>query len=224
MLARSVLWNLRDVGDCLADLQQEPILRGQDVTIDRSSKARLTLQEIVELFRHATFFRPTSPDTRHDRELRVLLRAMYTEQTSSIAALSPSLPEGKQTLQALQTANQVEMKHGEVFIPLHGVSADLNWPPTLLVLVDRLEQFIGTGYELLEKIRADGTDGSRTEPQLLQSLVERLETLRHVLRMQLSQLQLVNYTAFVETQLETLVSETFPSMLQSNTTTTEELR
>lgn len=221
MLARSVLWGIKEVEHCLDTLHEEPILRGREVTTRESDKARTTLRELVELLRGAGLTRPSNPADRRDEALDALLASMYTEETASVEALVPTLSGGRETIATLEASGQVETRHGDVYVPLRGAGAARNWPSVLRWLVQRLGEFVDETRAIAGKLRADGLDDYSTEGSLVQSLLRRLERLRTVLRSQLGQLQVINYSVFVDTQIERFLAEIVPDAFGIDTTVEE---
>lgn len=209
MFARSVVWGMKEIESCLATLQDEPMLRGQPTTTRESDRARTTLRELVELLRGTGLSRPSDPSGRRDDSVVQLLVAMYAEGTARLEAVSPHLPDG--TVQSLRTAGHVETKHDEVYVPLRGVNTARNWPPVLRLLVKQLGEFVRRTREIVQKLHADGTGEESSELLLVRSLLARLEHLRTVLRSQLGQLQVINYSVFVDTQVDRFVADVVPS-------------
>lgn len=221
MLARSVLWGIKEIEHSLDTLHEEPILRGQKITTRESDRARTTLRELVELLHGASLARPSSPADRHDEALDALLAGMYAEGTATIETLEPSLSEGRELITTLEEAGQVETRRGDVYIPLQGADGARNWPTVLQWLVQRLGEFVAETRAIVEKLRADGADGYSLERLLARSLLGRLERLRTVLRSQLGRLQMVNYSVFVDTQIDRFLADTVPDAFGIDTTVGE---
>lgn len=211
MFAQSVLWCARDIETSLVTLHDEPILRGRPITTRESDRARSTTRQLLELLRGTPLHRPSSAADRRDEHLEQVLAAMYATETASVEAVADALPEGRETIETLESAGQLETDHGELYVPLRGTGSAQNWPPLLRVLVDRLGEFVDEVRTVAEKLRADGADGGTLELSLVRSLLRRLELLRTVLRSQLGQLQVVNYTVFVDSQIDRFLADAVPA-------------
>lgn len=221
MLARSVLWGVKEVEHCLDTLHDEPILCGQEITTRESDRARTTLRELVELLHGVDLARPSNPADRRDEALGVLLSGMYTEGTASVESLAPTLSDGRETIATLEGVGHVETRQGDVYVPLQGTDAARNWPPVLQWLIQRLGEFVAETRAIAEKLRADGADGYSPERLLVRSLLERLERLRAVLRSQLGQLQVINYSVFVDSQIDHFLADVVPEAFGIDTTVEE---
>lgn len=222
MYARSVLWSAKEINECIDAMGEEPKLRGCDITVDQSNRARTTLRELVEMIQTSSFHRPSNPVDRRDQPLEMLLTTMYERRSAKTKTITGNLPDGDQTLRSLKGNDQIEMKHGEIFVPLRGVGTAQNWPPVLRLLLHQFATLIEGGRDLVQKLRADGADSDSTEFILVQSLVDRLEEFRKVFRSHLSHLQLINYTVFVESHFQQFLVDVIPESFSIETKTTEE--
>lgn len=220
MFARSILWSVKEIDHCIQTLCDEPMLRGRELTITQSNKARMTIRELVELVGNAPS-QPSNPTRRCDSELTALLDVMYADRDAGRDVVRERLPDGTAVIETLQSAGQIETRHGEVFVPLQGHRAAHNWLPVLRLLVDWVGSLLGAARELVHKLRADGADDTSTELLLVQSLLRRIENLWRVCRLNLGHLQVLNYTVFVDAQLDRFVTEVFPDALTTDTTTVE---
>lgn len=221
MFARSVLWCAREIESCLVALHEQPILQGQPVTTRESDKARSTARQLVELLRGTALHRPSDAAARHDDGLEQVLAAMYATETAHVETVADALPAGSETINTLRAAGQLETAHGELYVPLRGTGSARNWPPLLRVLVERLGEFVDEVRTVAEKLRADGADDGTLELSLVRSLLRRLERLRTVLRSQLGQLQVVNYTVFVDSQIDRFLVDVVPAAFDIDTAVEE---
>ena len=217
MYARSVLWSVKEVKECIDALSEEPKLRGCETTVDQSNKARATLRELVEKIKTGSYHRPSNPADRRDQTLEMLLTAMYEQRSTKTETVTERLPDGDKSLNSLEANDQIERNHGQIFVPLHGVGTARNWPPVLRLLIHQSATLIKGGRDLVQKLRADGTDSASTEFILVQSLVERLEEFRKVFRSHLSHLQLINYTVFIDSHFQQFLVDTIPDTFSIET-------
>lgn len=221
MFARSVLWSLRDIGDCVTHLHAEPMLHNNPVTVNRSNAARSTIRDLVEMLRVARPRRLSSPHDRNDNNLENLLDAMYQQSSGAIEVLENTEKITKETITSLQSENQVRTGDGQVFVPLRGKGAAKNLPVALGIVIEQIERQLKRTQELGAKLRADGAPSNCTEYQLIQSLKRRLKSLHDVLRDRLSQLQIINYSVFVDKKIEQFMSEIIPNAFGTDITLEE---
>jgi hypothetical protein len=223
MYARSVLWSVREIERCIDRLDEESQLQGHPHTVDFSNRARTTLHELVEMIRTGSYYQPSDPTKRRDDPLQSLLVGMYGLESVQTEILQPDLPEGKKTLEALKEGGHIEVRHGEVFVPLRGGGTARNWPALLELLVHRFVPLIEGTQRLIQKLRADGANKRSTELQLVRSLSDRLELFRNIFRSFLSQLQIINNTTFLNSQIHRFLIDVVPDMFSIETQKTEEL-
>lgn len=217
MFARSVVLGLREIESRLAAIQDKPILRGQLITTKQSDEVRTILRELVELLRGSELGQASDPEDRHDDRVIQLLAAMYTEGTTYLEPVKSYLANGTGTIQLLCKTGQIKIEHSEVYVPLHRGEMAKNWPPVLSFLVQQLGEFVQTAEEIIQKLHADGADNDSLGLLLVQSVLTRLKHLRTVLRSQLGQLQIINYSVFIDTQLNQFVADFMPNAFGVNT-------
>lgn len=205
MLARSIVWNLEHVNDCLDALHSQPQLCGRTETIDRSRAARQALFDTIELFKGSSPPEPTDPAKRLDDELQSVLAVMYAEKTTRRDVLRDKLSGA--TLDALRASGQIRIGHEEVFVPLDGVAGNLNWYVVYRFLLERVGRFVTSGRRLLDKLRAERAESTAQVTQLIRSLVERLQTTWQCFRRQLGRLQALCATVSIGAKIDVLLSK-----------------
>lgn len=217
MQARSVLWSLGTIGDCIGQLDEQPVLKGNPITIDQGNRARQTARELVELLRGVSCARPSNPTERTDEALREVLAAMYRTGSADVATVSKAVTS--EQIDRLRSEGYVETVHGELFVQLDDPDTARNWPPLVHLLVEVLGRQVRRTQTLLARLSADGDRG--TEYALLCSLRDRLDCLRTVLRSHLGRLRLVNHTVSIDADLSRVLAETLPGVFGAASTTTE---
>lgn len=210
MYARSLLWSLREIRTCLDCLHSEAVLLGNDAVLKPTNNARRTVHELVELLRSGQLSRPSPRDAREDDALGRLLKTMYETGTGNAETIIERVDGGEKTIGMLRSTGQIERKHDELFVPLRGRRTAQNWLPVLQLIVRELDRQMRGCRALVQKVQADGGGSDTSECITLQSLCNRLETLRKVLRSQLGQLQVINYTLTVDRAIEEFLTEAVP--------------
>lgn len=205
MFARSILWSLKYVDDCLDFLHSQTQLRDEPETLDQSRAARRALFDTLELFRGASSPEPTDPAKRLDDELQSVLEVMYAEKSARLDVLDDELSGA--TLDALRGGGQITVAHEEVFVSLDGIVGDRNWYAVYGFLLERVGRFVRSGRRLLDKLRAERAELAGQVTQLVHSLVERLETTWQCFRRQLSRFQTLCATVSIGAEIDVLLSK-----------------
>ena len=214
MHAQSFVWSVREIDDCLIEINAQPRLAGTRVTLGRSHRARELLAHVTRLLANTNLIQPSPPWQRDDDALGTLLVSMYTEGTRTAGQLRESLDEG--VFERLHQRQQIRTHDGQVVVPLDAKTGSANWPPLLGLLLDWTTELVSRTEQVVEKLRADNVGERARELWLVESLLDRLEVLRAEIRRIRGALQLLNSTVTIDRRLHDIVTEVLPAMFQDN--------